>query len=95
MATVYIIYSASIERYYIGSCLDLELRIEEHNTGVYKTNFTNRAKDWKVCFTINDLEMSASRQIENHIKKMKSRIYIENLVKFPEISEKLIEMYSQ
>ncbi len=32
--------------------------------------------------------------IENHIKRMKSRRYIENLIKYPEIGKKLLEKYS-
>ena len=31
MATFYILFSKSIDRYYIGNCLDLEKRISEHN----------------------------------------------------------------
>ncbi|WP_366519227.1 GIY-YIG nuclease family protein [uncultured Dokdonia sp.] len=30
MVTVYILYSKNINKYYIGSCLDLALRIQEH-----------------------------------------------------------------
>ena len=31
--------------------------------------------------------------IEKHIKKMKSKIYIENLTRYPEMSNKLIKKY--
>jgi putative endonuclease len=31
-----------------------------------------------------------ARLIEKHIKKMKSKTYIHNLVKYPEIAEKLL-----
>jgi hypothetical protein len=31
MATFYILYSKSIDRYYIGSCLDLEKKNSKHN----------------------------------------------------------------
>ncbi len=31
MATFYILFSKSIDRYYVGSCLDLEKRISKHN----------------------------------------------------------------
>jgi predicted GIY-YIG superfamily endonuclease len=31
MATFYILFSKSIDRYYVGSSLDLEKRISEHN----------------------------------------------------------------
>lgn len=34
-------------------------------------------------------------KIENHIKKMKSKIYIENLKKYPEMASKLILKYDK
>ncbi len=33
-------------------------------------------------------------KIENHIKKMKSKKYIKDLKKYPEIAQKLIKKYS-
>ena len=47
-----------------------------------------------VYFELKDLEYQVSRKIEAHIKKMKSRKYIENLIRYPEIIQKLIEKYS-
>ncbi|XOV69379.1 MAG: GIY-YIG nuclease family protein [Fluviicola sp.] len=35
MATVYIIYSKKIDRFYIGSCKDLDARLDQHNQGVF------------------------------------------------------------
>jgi putative endonuclease len=32
--------------------------------------------------------------IEQHIKKMKSKVYIQNLKRYPEILQKLINKYS-
>ncbi|MFN5983120.1 MAG: GIY-YIG nuclease family protein [Fluviicola sp.] len=34
MATVYIIYSKSIDKFYVGSCLNLIERLELHNLHV-------------------------------------------------------------
>lgn len=94
MATVYILYSQKIDNYYVGSCLDLKLRLEEHRNGNKDHAFTKRSDDWVVYFELSNLEYQVSRKIESHIKKMKSRKYFENLVTYPEISQKLIEKYS-
>ena len=93
MASTYIIFSESINKYYIGSCLDFEDRITEHRQGKYINSFTKRADDWIEYIVIDDLEYQQARKIENHIKKMKSSIYIENLKKYSEMRTKLIEKY--
>jgi putative endonuclease len=91
MATVYILYSQKINQYYIGSCIDLEKRLSEHLSSEKDVAFTKRSDDWNVYFKIDNLTYEMARKIETHIKQMKSRKYIENLVRFPEISQKLID----
>ncbi len=86
MASVYILYSKNINKYYIGSCLNLEERLEDHKNKKYTESYTSFVDDWVLFYVINDLEYTQARNIENHIKKMKSRIYIENLKKYEEIS---------
>ena len=92
MANVYILFSKSIDSYYVGSCLNLEKRVKEHNSGVYKNSFTCRAKDWLIYFNF-DVDYKLARKIENHIKKMKSRKYYKDLKSYPEIMQSLIEKY--
>ena len=89
MATTYILYSKSIDRFYIGSCNSLEERLSQHHDDKYSSGFTHRAKDWEVYFQINNLSYGQARSIESHIKNMKSRTYIKNLIKYSEIVEKL------
>ena len=93
MATTYILYSKKIDSYYTGSCLDLKSRLQEHINNKYEKSFTKKADDWIVFLKINNLEYSQARNIEKHIKKMKSKIYITNLIKYPEIIEKLTLKY--
>lgn len=93
MATIYILHSESIDQFYIGSCLDLKQRLEQHSNKSYQAGFTHRADDWKVFYSIEDLEYGIARKIEQHIKKMKSRKYLENLKTYPEIMVRLIEKY--
>ena len=89
VASVYILFSKQIDQFYIGSCLNLATRLDIHQKNVFKNAFTKRANDWELYFEIPDLSFETARKIEAHIKKMKSRVYLQNLIKYPEISVKL------
>ena len=89
MAVVCIVYSSSIDSYYVCSCNDLTQRLKEHNSNLYRGSFTTRATDWEVYLRINDLGYDQARKIESHIKRMKSRRYIENLSRRPGMVEGL------
>ena len=45
--------------------------------------------DWELFYPIEELEHEQARKIENHIKKMKSRKYYQNLKSSPNIGENL------
>jgi putative endonuclease len=93
MATAYILYSKNLDKYYIGSCLDLAKRLQEHKDKIDKQSFTYRTDDWEIYYVMTGLSYSQARSIEQHIKKMKSKKYIENLKKYPELSDKLRNLY--
>ena len=63
MAAVYILYSRSIDKYYIGSCVNVEERLKEHVLDRYNNSFTSRANDWHLFYCIMDLEFSVARKI--------------------------------
>lgn len=86
---VYILYSKQLDRFYIGETIDLEKRIKQHNLGFYETAYTKKAKDWVLFHIITCNSRNQARKIETHIKKMKSKTYIQNLKIYPEITEKL------
>ena len=81
MATVYILYSNTIDKFYTGSCNDLKERLEQHQNKKFDKSFTKQADDWELYFTIDDLDYLQARRIKKHIKEMKSRKYIQNLKK--------------
>jgi putative endonuclease len=95
MATVYILFSVKNNKLYTGSCLDLEERFIDHKNKTFLNSYTTNADDWQLHFSINDLDYSVARKIETHIKSMKSKKYIENLKKYPEMIEKLIIKFSK
>ena len=61
MASVYILYSKSLDKYYIGSCLDLGQRLEEHSTKKYSDSYTTKANDWQLFYNIDDLGYKQAR----------------------------------
>lgn len=93
MFFVYVLYSSSLDKFYVGETLDLKERIREHNEGKYDSSFTKRTDDWELFYSINCENRSLARKIEKHIKNMKSKVYLHNLKDFPEISFKLVEKY--
>ena len=94
MASVYVLYSQSIDGYYVGSCLDFPDRFQQHLDKKHGNAHTIRASDWKLFFLIENLEYAQARKIEKHIKLMKSRKYIVDLKKYPVMVTLLIEKYA-
>ncbi|WP_420580584.1 GIY-YIG nuclease family protein [Reichenbachiella sp.] len=78
MFYVYIIYSQSLNKYYVGSTQNLDQRLQDHNNS--RSKFTKAGKPWTLKYH-NDYETrSEAVKAEMKIKKMKSRKYIESLI---------------
>lgn len=78
MFYTYIIYSAAINKYYVGSCQDVQQRLQDHLNS--RSKYTKVAKDWELKYFETFQTRSEASQRELQIKKMKSRKYIENLI---------------
>nr|WP_321229508.1 GIY-YIG nuclease family protein [uncultured Psychroserpens sp.] len=89
---VYILSSEKINRFYIGYSSNLTVRLLFHENPE-KRKFTYNADDWIVYYKIDCISKSQGLAIEAHIKRMKSKIYIQNLLKYPEITLKLLLKY--
>ena len=75
---VYILYSETSDRYYVGSCCDIDQRLERHNAGATKS--TKPYRPWVVAYSEEFDANQDARKRESQIKKMKSRKYIESLI---------------
>lgn len=94
MHTVYILNSQKLNRFYIGYTTNLDLRLDFHLKDTQARKFTYKADDWTLFFSLACTSKKQALAIEKHIKAMKSKVYVENLVKYPEISHKLLEKLS-
>ena len=64
--------------FYIGSTSDLENRMLEHN---YEgLGYTSKKRPWKVVYTEKYEMKPEALKREKHIKRLKSRKYIEKLI---------------
>jgi putative endonuclease len=88
--SVYILHSAYLNRFYIGMSNNVLIRLDFHLNPSESRKFTAKANDWTIFLKIDNLSKIQAANIEKHIKSMKSKIYIQNLLKYPEIIEKLV-----
>ena len=58
-----------------------------------KENSPIKQMNWELIYTIECKSKEQGLSIEKHIKVMKSRIYIQNVMKYPEMTTKLLEKY--
>ncbi|MGY5846430.1 GIY-YIG nuclease family protein [Salegentibacter sp. HM20] len=75
---VYILYSKSLDRYYIGSSHNVETRFVKRLQS--KKGFTSKAKDWEIVYSENFDSRDLALRRELQIKKWKSRVMIEKLI---------------
>jgi len=85
MFFVYILYSKSADRYYVGQSENLEQRLQFHNSGgVFSTKPYG---SWELKYTENFRTRSEAMRREREIKKRKNRRYIENLIISAQLAE--------
>ena len=81
---IYILYSESSDRYYIGHTQNVENRLQEHNEGTRSNQskkYTFKHRPWKIAA---QFEVGKNRgeaiKIEKYIKRQKSRKFIEKVI---------------
>ncbi len=79
MFYTYILKSEKNDSYYIGSCKDINKRIDLHNGGYVKS--TKRYIPWKVVYNEEYKTLLEARKRESQIKSWKKRSMIEKLFK--------------
>ena len=72
----YILHSEKLSRYYIGYSSNLDVRLIFHAESEHR-KFTYNADDWELYYKIDCTSKKQGEAIEGHIKRMKSKIYIE------------------
>ena len=80
MYYVYILYSSSTDKYYVGCTENYEQRLIQHNTSERNT-YTSKYRPWELKAVFEaGITLAEVRKWENFIKKQKSRKLIESLI---------------
>ena len=78
MFYLYIIYSAQLDKYYVGHTSNIEERLKKHNTN--HKGYTGKTNDWNIVYSeiFDNKEKAYSR--EREIKAWKSKLMIIQLI---------------
>ena len=81
MYFIYILFSASTDKYYVGYTSEFNGRLRRHNSQEDFNTYTKKHRPWEVAalFSCGVLKSDAIK-IERFIKKQKSRKLIEKLI---------------
>ncbi|MBW8333347.1 MAG: GIY-YIG nuclease family protein [Prolixibacteraceae bacterium] len=75
---IYILCSETRDRYYIGSCADVNDRLIRHNAGAVQS--TKSGRPWRIVYTEAFSSKTEALKREIHLKRMKSSVYLEDLI---------------
>lgn len=93
MNSVYIIYSPSIDKYYIGETEDLISRLAQHNEHTFKGSYTAKASDWGLVWSQQFENRSIARKIEMFLKNQKSKQFIIRFINSKELQTSILSKY--
>ena len=80
MATFYVLYSKSIDKYYVGAtCDEISERLRRHNSK-HKKGFTGIVSDWEVVYFESFDTKEAAFVREKEVKRWKNRKKVELLI---------------
>jgi len=85
MFFLYILWSRSTNKFYIGQTKDLNRRLIYHNSGYNKS--TKAGGNWELVYAENFNTHNEAVKREKELKRKKSRDYIQRLVKNRECPE--------
>jgi putative endonuclease len=71
---LYILYSDSRNRYYIGQTDNVESRLQYHNSGYVLS--TKYGRPWKLVFSKSFADRSSAMKEETRLKNAKNRNYL-------------------
>ena len=78
MSSVYVIRSLKNGRYYVGSSMDVEERLRQHNAGMTKS--TRAWRPWHLVYKEDHDTLSGARKRESQIKSWRNVSYMEEVL---------------
>ena len=81
MYSVYILYSDSSDKYYIGHTENIDKRLHQHNNPIEYSKYTSKHLPWTLVVNIPKYATRAeAMKVEKFIKKQKSKKFIQDII---------------
>ncbi|BDU24519.1 MULTISPECIES: GIY-YIG nuclease family protein [unclassified Flavobacterium] len=90
MHYLYILYSKSSQKFYIGETNNINERVIKHNNHSYSNSFTKIANDWEIVLTFNCNDRDEALYLERFIKRMKSKTFNDKIINDPSILKDIL-----
>ena len=90
---VYILYSESSDKHYVGCTNDIKRRFSEHNR--VKGIYTDKGIPWTLVYSERYPSRGLAESREAEIKSKKSRIFIERLIALAPLIKHSIPIYRE
>jgi putative endonuclease len=74
---VYVLFSETLNKYYVGQTQDLEIRLQTHNAK--RVNFTSKGVPWKLVHVFECVDRSETVWLESKIKKRGIKRYLQDI----------------
>jgi len=81
MAYLYILKSLKYQKLYVGSTIDLEHRLIEHNSGL--STYTKLYLPWNIIYKEEHEDIREARKREKYFKSCAGRKFIKNKINIP------------
>jgi len=91
---VYILYSKSLDKFYVGYSENMEQRIGFHNSEE-NLKWTKSGTPWEIYLMIPSESVMQARKMERYIKQQKSRKYIQLLKERADIRKNLLNRFAE
>ena len=92
MYYIYILYSETSDKYYIGYSNDYYARVKQHNTSERNT-YTSKHRPWKLAAVFEcGKDRGIAIRIERFIKRQKSRKLIEKIISSEKLGGELAQL---
>ena len=95
MHSGYILYSLSLDKYYIGETENISLRLDRHNQHFFKGAYTTKDNNWVLKWSTEVLNREIARKIELFLKKQKSKQFIMKFLNSKEIQDSIMTRFEK
>jgi len=90
MHYLYILFSNSSQKFYIGETNNIQERILKHQNHFYSNSFTKIAEDWEIVLTFICNDRQEAVYLEGFIKRMKSKTFNNKIIADPSILKDIL-----